>query len=197
MAGGATPTSSAGHPSAGANTTSKLTFKSDHQSGAGQSYLTTSRGNHSKENIVSPQRHEQHGTNSINCRCSLERYVIDLRRIGDLRETPAFEQRPACRGVRCWIAMPQHFGEFIRCPVHRDHVHTLAVIEFESSMIDAAKTHRFFEHCVEHRREIAGRRIDDLQYFGGRGLLLQCLARLGDESRVLNCDDCLLREVFE
>src|SRR6516162_4723058 len=36
MAGGATPTSSAGHPSAGANTTSKLTFKSDHQSGAGQ-----------------------------------------------------------------------------------------------------------------------------------------------------------------
>ena len=36
MAGGATPTSSAGHASAGANTTSKLTFKSDHQSGAGQ-----------------------------------------------------------------------------------------------------------------------------------------------------------------
>src|SRR6516162_10862123 len=35
MAGGATPTSSAGHASAGANTTSKLTFKSDHQSGAG------------------------------------------------------------------------------------------------------------------------------------------------------------------
>src|SRR6516165_3712968 len=40
MAGGATPTSSAGHPSAGANTTSKLTFKSDHQSGAGQVYVT-------------------------------------------------------------------------------------------------------------------------------------------------------------
>jgi len=36
LAGGATPTSSAGHASAGANTTSKLTFKSDHQSGAGQ-----------------------------------------------------------------------------------------------------------------------------------------------------------------
>src|SRR6516162_861455 len=42
MAGGATPTSSAGHPSAGANTTSKLTFKSDHQSGAGHGVdLTT------------------------------------------------------------------------------------------------------------------------------------------------------------
>src|SRR6516162_571141 len=38
MAGGATPTSSAGHPSAGANTTSKLTFKSDHQSGAGHAF---------------------------------------------------------------------------------------------------------------------------------------------------------------
>jgi hypothetical protein len=32
---------------------------------------------------------------------------------------------------------------------------------------------RPFKHRIEHRREIAGRRIDDLQYFGGRGLLLE------------------------
>jgi len=29
-----------------------------------------------------------------------------------------------------------------------------------------------FEHRVEHRGEVAGRGIDDLQYLGGRGLLL-------------------------
>src|SRR5437588_8493208 len=37
MAGCATPTSSAGHAPAGATANAKLTFKSDHQAGAGQS----------------------------------------------------------------------------------------------------------------------------------------------------------------
>ena len=36
-----------------------------------------------------------------------------------------------------------------------------------------AQAHRLFEHRVEHRREVAGRGIDDLQHLGGRGLLLQ------------------------
>ena len=33
--------------------------------------------------------------------------------------------------------------------------------------------------CVEHRGEVAGRGIDDLQHLGGRSLLIQCLACLG------------------
>ena len=37
----------------------------------------------------------------------------------------------------------------------------------------------FFEHRVEHRSEIAGRRIDDLQHLGGRHLLFQRLVTLG------------------
>ena len=43
----------------------------------------------------------------------------------------------------------------------------------------------------------AGRRVDDLQYLGGRGLLLQSLARLGQEPRILHRGDRLRREVFE
>src|SRR5215472_13837121 len=42
-----------------------------------------------------------------------------------------------------------------------------------------AKGMRLFENCIEYRREIAGRGIDDLQHLGGRGLLLQSLSRLG------------------
>src|SRR5207244_691989 len=45
--------------------------------------------------------------------------------------------------------------------------------------------------------EVAGRRIDDLQYPGGRGLLLQRLARLGQQPRVLHRDYRLRGEVFE
>ena len=56
---------------------------------------------------------------------------------------------------------------------------------------------RLLEDRVEYRREVAGRRIDDLQYLGGRGLLLQCLTRLGQQSPVLHCNDRLRREIFE
>src|SRR3954462_9329421 len=52
------------------------------------------------------------------------------------------------------------------------------------------------QHRVEHRREIAGPRIDDLQHLGGRGLLLQRLARLGQQPRILHRDDRLRREIL-
>ena len=53
------------------------------------------------------------------------------------------------------------------------------------------------QHRVEHRREVTGRGIDDLQHLGGRGLLLQGLARLGQEPRILHRDDRLRREVLQ
>jgi len=57
--------------------------------------------------------------------------------------------------------------------------------------------HRLFEHCVEHRREVAGQGIDDLQHLGGGGLLLQRLARLGEKPRILHCNDCLRCEILQ
>ena len=57
-----------------------------------------------------------------------------------------------------------------------------------------AQPHRLFQHRVEHRREIAGRGVDDLQHLGGRGLLLQRLALFGDQPRVLDRDHRLISE---
>ena len=59
------------------------------------------------------------------------------------------------------------------------------------------KRMRLFQDRVEHRREVAGRGIDDLQHLGRRGLLLQSLARLGQEPRVLHRDDRLRREILQ
>jgi len=59
-----------------------------------------------------------------------------------------------------------------------------------------AQPHRLFQHRVEHRAEITGRGIDDLQYLGGRGLLLQGLARLGNEPRVLHRNHRLRGEIL-
>ncbi len=48
-----------------------------------------------------------------------------------------------------------------------------------------AQPYCLFEHRVEHRREVAGRGIDDLQHLGGRGLLLQA-SRVSVRSRAFS-----------
>ena len=73
----------------------------------------------------------------------------------------------------------------------------LAVIDVEMAERSLAETHSLFENCVKNRAKVAGRGIDDLQHLGGRGLLLQRLARLGDEARVFHRDDRLRREVLQ
>ena len=54
-----------------------------------------------------------------------------------------------------------------------------------------AQPRRLFEYCVEYGREVARSAVDHLQYLGGGGLLLQGLARLGDEPGILHRDDRL------
>ena len=54
-----------------------------------------------------------------------------------------------------------------------------------------------FEHRVENWGEIAGRRIDDLQYLSSRSLLLQCIARLGQQPSIFHRNDRLRREVLQ
>src|SRR5690242_1492331 len=73
----------------------------------------------------------------------------------------------------------------------------LALIGREDTKGAPTQTHRLFEHCVEDRRQVPGRAVDDLQHLGGRGLLLQSLARLGDEARILHRDDRLRRETLQ
>ena len=70
-------------------------------------------------------------------------------------------------------------------------------VNVEMALRRLTKPHGIFNHRVEHRSKVAGRGVDDLQYLGGRGLLLQCLARLGQEPRVLHRDDRLRREILQ
>jgi hypothetical protein len=54
-----------------------------------------------------------------------------------------------------------------------DITKALAVIDIQATVRRAAERVRFLQDCVEHRREVAGRAVDDPQYLGGRGLLLK------------------------
>jgi hypothetical protein len=71
-------------------------------------------------------------------------------------------------------------------------VHPLAVIGPQRAKFRLAKETRLFEHCLEYRGKIAGRRIDNPKHFGCCGLLLQGFARLADQPRVLHRDDRLI-----
>ena len=57
-----------------------------------------------------------------------------------------------------------------------------------------AQPHRLLQHRIEHRRQITGRGVDHLQHLGGRCLLLQRLALLGDQPRILDRDHRLIGE---
>ena len=46
----------------------------------------------------------------------------------------------------------------------------------------------FLQDRIEYRFKIARRGVDDLQHFGGGGLLLQRLARFGQQPRILHRD---------
>ena len=58
--------------------------------------------------------------------------------------------------------------------------HSLPIERVEDAKRGIAQPDCLLEHRVEHRGEVARRGIDDLQYLGGRSLLLQRLARLRD-----------------
>ena len=91
----------------------------------------------------------------------------------------------------------QELGKRRRHPTQGGGFEANAVVGPKHAKSGFAQPHRLFEHRVEDRREVAGRRVDHLQYLGGRGLLLQGLARLGQEPRVLHRDHRLRREVFQ
>src|SRR5580704_91853 len=55
---------------------------------------------------------------------------------------------------------------------------------------------RLFQYSVEHWAEVAGGAVDDPQHLGSRGLLLQGLARLDDQPRILHRDNRLRREAL-
>src|SRR5262249_4328163 len=79
-------------------------------------------------------------------------------------------------------ALAQPIGERLGKPVHRNRAELCAVVELQASLGDATEAVRLLQDRVKYWREISGRRIDDLQHLGGRGLLLKPLrkiARLG------------------
>jgi hypothetical protein len=76
-----------------------------------------------------------------------------------------------------WLA--QEVGIRRRYGVERNRAKEIPVIAIEHPVRGLAQVCGLVEHCIEHRREIAGRGIDDLQNLSGRGLPFQRRVTLG------------------
>src|ERR1700739_867684 len=81
--------------------------------------------------------------------------------------------------------------------MHRGRSESRAVEKRQGTESRAAKAVGLLQDSVEYRGEAAWRGIDDLQHLGGRGLLLQRLARLVDEARVLHRNDRLRGKILQ
>src|SRR6185312_2380164 len=122
--------------------------------------------------------------------------IVDLAEVGNLNEARALQQTGALRvGIEA-DAFAQPIGERLGYPAHRDRTELSPVEELQASVSDPAKAVRFLQDRIEHGREIARRRIDDLQHLGSRGLPRERLARLLQEPRVLDGNDRLGSEVL-
>src|SRR5215471_378154 len=109
---------------------------------------------------------------------------------------PLATQQPVSkitRGRPEWLPQPR--GERLSYIVKRRRTEKLTVIGHERAVRCPAQGMRLLQDRVEHRFEVSRRGIDHLKDFGGRGLLLQSLARLCDEPRILHRDHRLSREV--
>ncbi len=97
--------------------------------------------------------------------------------------------------IRAWaVALAQQVRKRPRQPVHRDRAEPPAVVKLQAPVGDPAQPVRLLQDRVEHRREVAWRRIDYLQYLRGRRLPLERLALFGEQPRILDGDHGLVGE---
>ena len=83
------------------------------------------------------------------------------------------EQRRKERGLANTEPAPHLLGPVLRDALHRGTAEVFAVEQIQDAARRATVRVRLFQYRFEHRLELTGRGIDDLQYLGGRSLLLQ------------------------
>ena len=157
-------------------------------------------GDGTEQLIVFAQRHDEVSPNADLGGDPRSRIVGALSRhlpnIIYVDERLALDQ-PGMRVARAGMKAVVHpFAQLHRRVMDSRPPEAFTVIGEQHTGLSSAEAMRLIQHRFEHRFEVTRRAVDDLQYFGGRGLLLQRLACLGQEPRVFHCDHRLRGEVL-
>ena len=102
------------------------------------------------------------------------------RRVGKV-DNPLARQDSSQRGVTIrpdWTTLPEPLAK-LWLTVRGAQMKALTIPSSEMAKGSLAEPRCLFQHCVEHRGEVAWRGVDDLQHLGRCGLPLQRLVTLG------------------
>ncbi len=161
------------------------------------------RRNHAEQSAILSQSNAHHRTRLTQfdeCTSGLIFSAIgrkwrNIRNVDDLVAVSDLPQH--CPGERACDRISQEVCIGLRDTIRRNGAEDLAIEHPHQAEVELAQADRPFEHRVEHRPEIAGRGVNDPQDLGGRGLLIERLACLGDEPRIFHRDHRLGGEIFE
>src|SRR3954451_6659508 len=115
----------------------------------------------------------------------------------ELEQMLAADYSTQHRMVAGLALLAQQLHRLRRHVVGSNEAGALAVKCPENSIETVAEPNRLIKYRVEYWREIAGRGIDNLQYFRCCRLLFQCLPRFVDQPRILHRNDRLRREILQ
>ena len=165
-------------------------------------HLLAIDGDHADQLALLEHRHHENGARAGRLG---ERYrpglAIEVGRfsseVGDVLHPPGLGN--ASKGIlrtktENRIAEPQ-LRPRRRSAVHRGYTKGITFVQQKIAKLGLADARGVLQHRLEHRLQFARRARDDLQHVGGRGLLLQRLAQLVEQPRVLDRDDGLGGEV--
>ena len=165
---------------------------------AESSYHSAHQHDHADRDSFAQQGNAEHGTGAhLSCGSAQHvfRVILNVSYMDDVafkRSSPS-DRAPTrfeldlCHIVTDGGREPMACGMFVDC----------AAQAMNRRHIGVAQPHCGFNQRVEHRLQIEGRAADHLEHVGGRRLLLQRLAQLVEQARVLYGDDGLLSEVAQ
>src|SRR5262249_10892800 len=117
--------------------------------------------------------------------------------IDNMDDSVALQQARSGMSRRWFVGLSQKFRPPARDTALCNGADFASIVKLQSADGDPTEVMRLLQDCRIHRIEVPGRRIDNLQDLGSRGLLLQRLARLGNEPRILHRDHRLRREILQ
>ena len=107
-------------------------------------------------------------------------------------QTVATQQRSLGGQGAVWRSC--HDFRLVAVTARRHGAEKRSIVGRQRTHIEVTNPVRLLQDHLEHRRQIAGRGVDDLQHLGRRCLLLQRLPLFGDQARVLDRDHRLIGE---
>src|SRR5262245_58945661 len=107
-----------------------------------------------------------------------------------------FKQRTTERraAIGCDWNISDIINKFARKPVRFGAIKDSILLTSNNSLLGIAERRRRLNEGLQHCVQVEGRAANDLEHVGGGRLLLERLAQLVEQPRVLDCDDRLISE---